>query len=565
MSTAFPLDDHRLQAYQGGLIEHRRAGDAKRFANVAKAVLEDAKEFGIGNGCTFADVITSVDQYIATSQALDKQAAAGWLPPQSLAARMAPAPYPVDALPPVMGNAVAEVEGFVQAPTAMVSTSALAALSIAGQALADVRRADGLQGPISLNITLLAESGERKTTCDQKFEMPIREYERKEAERFAPKVAENRALQYAWEAERLGILDAIRKASRDGGSAADFERQLIAHDLRKPATVRVPRVLRTDSTPEALASSLAKDWPVGAIQSSEGGAFFGAHAMGADSVVRHLALLNTLWDGGEFRVDRKTSESFVLRGARLTVAIQVQPQVMLDFLGRNRGLARGSGFLARFLLAVPQTTQGSRAFREPPKGWPHLDAYTRRLSELLAKQPAITPMGSLEPAVLDLDADAKAAWIQWHDSIETQLGTGGDLERLRDIASKAADNVARIAAQFHLLDHGPVGQVAVESIERAGQIVAWHLTEAQRFFGELALPPELAAAARLDSWLIDAFDRKGIESMTRREVQQYGPIRDSLTLDTALAVLTEEHRAKLAVDGKKKSIAVNPMLLRGSK
>jgi putative DNA primase/helicase len=464
-----------------------------------------------------------------------------------------------------MRDAVAEVEGFVQAPSAMVATSALAALSIAGQALADVRRADGLQGPISLNIAILADSGERKTTCDEKFASPIRDYERNEAERLAPKVAEYQAARAAWEAGRLGILDAIRRAKREAEETSDLQKQLIDHDIKKAKSVRVPRIMRTDSTPEALALSLAREWPVGAIQSSEGGLILGGHAMNPDTAMRNFGLLNVLWDGGEMHISRKTSESFTLRGARLTFAIQVQAGVLRDFLARDRGLSRSSGWLARILFANPITTQGTRAFREPPAGWPRLTAYTCRLAKLLAIQPNIMPAGSLEPVLLDLDSDAKAAWVHWHNEIEAQLGVGGDLERLRDVASKAADNCARVAALFHLLEHDAQGPIQVESIVAAGQVVAWHLTEAMRFFGDLALPSELSAAARLEGWLIDAFNHRGIGSMTRREVQQYGPIRDALALDAALSVLAELDRAKLVTDGKKKNIAINPALLRGAK
>ena len=62
--------------------------------------------------------------------------------------------------------------GFVQCPPALAACSALSALSLAGQALADVQRADELKGPTSLYLLAVAESGERKTTCDSLFLAP---------------------------------------------------------------------------------------------------------------------------------------------------------------------------------------------------------------------------------------------------------------------------------------------------------------------------------------------------------------------------------------------------------
>jgi hypothetical protein len=72
----------------------------------------------------------------------------------------------------------------------------------------------------------------------------------------------------------------------------------------------------------------------------------------------------------------------------------------------------------------------------------------------------------------------KAAWVAWHDTIEKDLATGRMFEGLRDIASKGADNVARAAAQFHMLEHGPEGQIDIHAVETAGRLVGWHLSEA---------------------------------------------------------------------------------------
>ncbi|EQD24414.1 MAG: hypothetical protein D084_Lepto4C00443G0001, partial [Leptospirillum sp. Group IV 'UBA BS'] len=58
----------------------------------------------------------------------------------------------------------------------------LSALSLAGQGLANVRRGEGLEGPVSLYFLAIAESGERKTTIDGHFVQSIREWEQSELE-----------------------------------------------------------------------------------------------------------------------------------------------------------------------------------------------------------------------------------------------------------------------------------------------------------------------------------------------------------------------------------------------
>ena len=104
-------------------------------------------------------------------------ASSDWPEPQPLTIRMAPEPYPLDALPDTIRAAVEEVQGFTKAPVPLVASSALASLSMAAQAHIDVKRAERLSGPVSLFLLGIADSGERKTTCDGFFTSAIREYE----------------------------------------------------------------------------------------------------------------------------------------------------------------------------------------------------------------------------------------------------------------------------------------------------------------------------------------------------------------------------------------------------
>ena len=85
--------------------------------------------------------------------------------------------------------------------------------------------------------------------------------------------------------------------------------------------------------------------------SAEAGAVFGAHDMGQETILRNLALLNVLWDGGEMAIDRRSKSSFLLRGRRLKFGLMVQPEALRGFLERAGTLPRSTGFIARFLIA----------------------------------------------------------------------------------------------------------------------------------------------------------------------------------------------------------------------
>ena len=94
---------------------------------------------------------------------------ADWPDPLPLVTKIEPEPYPLDAMPDTIRAAVVEVQQFTKAPTALVASSALGALSLAVQALTDVKRAEKLTGPVGLFLLTIADSGERKSTCDEFF------------------------------------------------------------------------------------------------------------------------------------------------------------------------------------------------------------------------------------------------------------------------------------------------------------------------------------------------------------------------------------------------------------
>lgn len=473
--------------------------------------------------------------------------------------------YPLDALPDAVRCAVQEVADFVKAPTPLIATSALAALSLAIQAHTDVERAQKLSGPCGLFLLTIADSGERKSTCDGFFTRAIRDYQEEQKEAAKPLIQAYKSDRDVWEARRSGLREKIKAQAKDGKPSTAQEAELRSLDDDEPTPPRVPRLIYGDATPEALTYALARQWPSGGVISSEAGSVFGGHGMSSESVMRNLAALNQLWDGATLPVERRSSESFTVRGARLTMALQVQEATLRAFFANTKGLARGTGFLARFLVAWPQSTQGTRHFTEAPTDWQALASFNNRLTVILNRSTPIDDDGGLTPAMLTLTPDAKAAWIVFHDAIESELSNGGELYEVRDVASKTADNAARLAALFHVFS-GHVGPIDLDAMESAARVTMWHLIEAERFLKKMAMPSEVANPERLESWLLGYCLRKNTDNVATREVQQYGPsgLRDRATYTDAVKELEELGRARLVQDGKKRLIQINPALLEAA-
>jgi putative DNA primase/helicase len=490
--------------------------------------------------------------------------ASDWPQPQLLVSTIQPEPYPVDALPDAIRKAIDDVANYVQAPIPLIASSALSALSLTCQHLIDVRRDEQLCGPVSLNFLTLGESGERKTKVDSEFMAPLRKWQMERAEDLKPAVEIHKAKYSAWSAECEGVRNAIKDAVRKERPTDNLKDRLSMLTTSEPRAPRVPFLFLGDETSENLAWRLNSQWPSAGLISAEAGVVFGGHAMSADNVLRYLALLNVLWDGGEHSVGRKTSQSFTLKGARLTCGLLVQEAALLDFIKRAGLLARGTGFWARFLIARPVSTQGTRSYREPGP-MPYLKCYQERLKQLLAQSMPLREDGSVNPTTAYLGRDAKLTFIAFHDAVEAELKEGGELRDVRDVASKAAENASRLAALFEAFANDPTLsglQVSADAFVQASRIVAWHLSEARRFFGELALPKALADAARLDGWLIAHCNGEHKTSVHKNHVKQYGPgrLRDSRQLETALMTLQDLDRIRIKA-GRPVLIELNPLLL----
>ena len=485
--------------------------------------------------------------------------ATGWPEPQSPDREAAQSePYPLDALPGVVGAAVREYQAYGQQPVALVASSALAVVSLAAQGVADVARDERLTGPLSLNFLIIAQSGERKTAADKALGAMLTDWELERADAMRDDIKRNRAALDAWAAEQEGIKAAIKAAVRKKPDEADKLRQrLMDHALQKPAELIAPRLRYEDVNPQSLAFMLAAGHPSAALWSDEGGMVTGSHGMGKDSLLGFMAGLNRLWDGGAIHHDRKQAQSVHLEGRRLTVSLMVQPIVLRELAQRGGGLTRGSGFLARYLVAAPLSTMGARLYREAPRGMPRLSAFHQRVRELLDANLPLDEQGRLCPAQLRLSPGAFAIWREYHDEIERELRPLGDYATVCDFAAKSAENAARIAGCLHVFE-GAQGAIPHETMQRAVTLARWYLCEALRVLDVLDEPQAWADARLLDAWLAEAGDSP-IRDVLRLGP---GPLRDKARRNAAIDVLTDLGRARIERDRRRETLARNPALRR---
>jgi hypothetical protein len=477
-----------------------------------------------------------------------------------------PVPYPIDSLPPVLRDACVAYQAFGQQPMALVACSALAAASLAAQGHADIERAPGLVGPISLNIIVVAQSGERKTSADKRMSKAVRQWEMDKKDAMKPEVDAARAKIAAFEAERDGLLAKIKTqagkhAKAEVGDADQMKRDLEELKKRTPVPPVVPDLFYEDVTPEKMAEDLAAGWPSASLWSDEAGLVVGGHGMGRDSITRYLSLINRFWDGQAFPRKRSTTKSFTVKGRRLTTCLMMQAPVLKLLLAAGDGVSRGSGFLARFLMAWPVSTMGIRFYRDGDPNHPALVTYDARLRELLDMPLPVKDEGMvLDPPVLPLSAEAHKVWVEVHNDVEGALARQGEFEDVKDFAAKTADNAARIAGVFHVLEHDPVGEIAAETMKQAARLALWHLHEAKRIIGAVEVPQAVADAKVLLDWLLDQGSDVAPKDVLHRGPS---PLRDRGRRDEAIEVLAETHHVVRKRVGRTQEILETNPKLRG--
>ncbi|MFU3871915.1 DUF3987 domain-containing protein [Achromobacter pulmonis] len=200
-----------------------------------------------------------------------------------------------------------------------------------------------------------------------------------------------------------------------------------------------------------------------------------------------LDKLNTLWDGSSVIVDRISREGFVLQNARLTLSLMAQPSVISRFMAKRGEEARGTGFLARFLIAKPRLMAGQRTDQQLSELL-RLRSFNARIHELL-NSPLLT-----ERQVLSFSEQAKDRWFQYSRFLELQMKENGLYFYLKDHASKLLENTSRLAAIVHTFERTSNNQTEIDCSTLE---FCWKFTQhcSKHFIAHLANEPQIVIDA----------------------------------------------------------------------
>lgn len=462
-----------------------------------------------------------------------------------------PRNYPIQLFPDGIRQAILTMHAQTKAPLEINAASVLATTSLATQHLSLVRRPTGQISPISLALLTLAASGDRKSSSDDVAFVAIRAHETAQAEQHRQAMERYDVDFIAWKAQRDGIALQIKFCTAKGKPTEALLAQMTELLSRKPSRPKFTKLVYADATPEALAFGMYRNSPSAALVSNE------ASKLLFGPTMSNLAMFSELWSGGEVTIDRVSSESFVLKNNVLTTSLMVQPSEFDRYLKTRGAHMRGSGYLARCLVARPQSIQG---FREifPGELIPteDTDRFHTRITELLR-----TNGSHLTGHAITFNEQAGWEWTNFFNEIERNQRQNQIYADIGDFASKIADNASRLAAIFnHYEGNGDL--ITLDSTRRAVEICKWYLSEFKMIFGDqYQATEEQQNAMALDQWaakLGRAAD--GFVYIDRSKIMQFGPnrLRSRALLSKTLEYMALCGRAAWWMDGRKTVVRFSP-------
>lgn len=460
--------------------------------------------------------------------------------------------YPVNSFPPALSAAIWEQHHNSEAPLSMIGTSLLGALSGAMSDKVDVERFPGSSIPTVVFTLVVAGSGSRKSFIDRMIMKVFRVFEKQALELMKRDIAMRKAATIKWKAD-YDRIDRLLKTE-----IGEEEQQLLQTSLaellvNEPPQIKIPKILYRDATPEAIAKGLYR-WSTGLLNSNEAGAILNGRTMS------NQEFFNGLWDGEDLIIDRASLESFVVVDPRLTVSLMLQEKPFTSFLNGKGRLAEDNGFLARFLICYPNPLEGTRFNFNSTGSWHCLETVHARLMEILMSG---LPKDGVRPPrkVLKLSLEAHAHLENFSNLVESELGVSRFFSDMKGSASKAAENVVRLAGLFHCYE-GFEGPIGAEILQRAIAIVKWYLLEFKRLFStKPQMPLELQDAITLERTIgAYAAARPGVSHVPKSYLFTHSPpsLRNKARLDLALHVMCSQNRVGVQRINNKWWVLLNP-------
>lgn len=374
--------------------------------------------------------------------------------------------YPVDAFGS-FASVIKLIAKAVQVDMEMVGSSLLGVISALAQCFINVSsRASDHGCPVTVNMFVIAPSGERKSSTIDK------------------------------------IIDPVYAAIRNN----DERRSMIVQDV----------------TVDGLIVGLIMRCPSQFLLALEGASLLGGHAMSRDNVSRFLGNVASLFSG-EPLTRTRVEEHHYAQGRRLSVLLFTQPIVAMDFLSSELVMQQGLG--NRFLYSQPPSLLGTRTHVDVElDDEPLYQQFCAKIAALASQPWKIDPeTGGMSTRTVRMSSGAKAAWVGFYNKLEVAAGPGGDLASHAGYVARFAEQVMRIAALLAILDDLNVQHISEDIMLHAIDLGEYYLSTAMDIFNVAPANKDEAAAKALLDWMRNKSVEHDLEAIPVRMMYKDGP------------------------------------------
>lgn len=355
-------------------------------------------------------------------------------------------PFPVNALPPILGDMVKAIATTTSTDPAMAGTAILSAVSYCFSGVYRMSAKRDHTEPLVLDALTVAEPSFKKSPVISMVKRPYIQFAHHWNENNKQDIFKSQAEYKLLE----GKLEALEKKN---DVTADEIAKLQTEISNIPQS-NFRRIVVDDITPESLVHQLEENGTLLMISDEAGmlGNFSGRYS----NNVPNLDLLLKSWNGETYISDRATRASIVLKKPYMSICLACQPYVFDSMI--NNSAFRGSGLIARFVYCFPVSNIGSRRYDTSPVPENVAENYKNLVYKLLSKK--FTYHDEKE-FYLNFDSKAYNEFVQYYnDYIEPHLVT--DMAFCKDWGGKFHGLILRLCGIIHCVKCALNGENPVE-------------------------------------------------------------------------------------------------------
>ncbi|MFY9178643.1 MAG: DUF3987 domain-containing protein [Venatoribacter sp.] len=489
--------------------------------------------------------MTTKEQLLSTSEPL-------WLIPEPLASEIIkPAPYPVDAFPPLMRDAIKAIVERRKCPTPVAAFCVLGAVSYLAQTRVDVVTPFG-QMPVSQFMLALGDSGTGKTEAMKEAFKPLI---KKEAKR---KVAYQKEVN-----------------ARKQETAGMKPKQLQDYLASNPASPNpITMILTGNSSPSRVDALLIHEVSSLFINTDEGGQFFSGHAMKSDHAAAFMGGYTKWWDSGEGEREVASSNqdpSGFAQNRRLSLFMLAQQGAVIQELRNNK--LKQQGMYARFLFSATEYKDYEYSYTKEDlaslkKQDARLVSFWKRLEELdaMAIDYQVDAPLELNTRAINLAEEADDVFLYYLNHYRERINPihFQSLDDVKEYARRSVQLGCRVAAIFAFFEGK--NEIGISELTSAMKIVDHSLSEWLRLTNYATPSFATQEAINAVDWLLERIVKKGESRWLRFTADEWGKSgrnssRKAKIRDAVFTILVEKNYLLDVSNGRGREFCVNTFLI----